>query len=99
MQQNNTTQPPSLIGTPRDYSSDLYRVYFEVGEFKNSARKILREFLGGDASGSMTELAHGYEVELPIQCVPDILRQLVEANIAVYQIVRYEKINGAWQSR
>lgn len=99
MQQTGTTQPPSPIGTPRDYTSGLYRVYFEVGEFKNSANKILKEFLGPDACGSITELTHGYEVELPIQCVPDIVRELVQANIAVYQVVRFAKINGTWQNR
>ncbi len=44
----------------------------------------------------MIVLAHGYETELPIQCVPDIVRLLSAENIAVYQVVRYAKTNRVW---
>jgi hypothetical protein len=44
----------------------------------------------------MIVLAHGYETELPIQCVPDLVRLLSAENIAVYQVVRYAKTNGVW---
>ena len=86
----------SWIGTPRDYTGDLYRVYFEVGEFENSAQKILSKYLGTDDPDKIIELAHGYEVELPIQCVPDIVKEFAQANIAVYQVIRYAKIIGIW---
>jgi len=39
----------------------------------------------------------GYELAIPIQCIPDIVRRLVDKNIAVYQIVRGERINESWQ--
>ncbi len=84
----------SQIGTPRDYTGDLYRVYFEIGEFENSAKNILSKFLGTDDPDKIIKLAHGYEVELPIQCVPDIVRELSQANIAVYQVIRYAKTAG-----
>ena len=87
----------SQIGTPRDYTGDLYRVYFEVGEFENSAQKILSKYLGTDDPDKIIKLAHGYEVELPIQCVPDIVRELAQANIAVYQVIRFAKIDGNWE--
>lgn len=88
--------PPqySPSGTPRDYTGDLYRVYFEVGEFEQSAQKILSKFMGTDDPDKIIKLAHGYEVELPIQCVPDIVRELAQTNIAVYQVVRYAKVEG-----
>lgn len=87
---------PSEIGTPRDYSSDTYRVYFEVPDPHGTALKIIADYLGADRAKSMIVLAHGYETELPIQCVPDIVRLLSAENIAVYQVVRYAKTNRVW---
>jgi hypothetical protein len=84
------------IGTPRDYSSDTYRVYFEVSDPHGTALKIITDFLGAHRTASMVVLAHGYETELPIQCVPDIVRMLSAENIAVYQVVRYAKSGGVW---
>jgi hypothetical protein len=37
-----------------------------------------------------------YEAELPIQCVPEIVKLLVAENIAVYQVVRYAKTTATW---
>jgi hypothetical protein len=84
------------IGTPSDYTSDLYRFYFEVGENRNAAKKIIIEFLGPENSNKLITLTHGYEIELAIQCVPDIVRKLVNENIAIYQVIRYAKVNGVW---
>jgi hypothetical protein len=86
----------SEIGTPLDYTSDVYRFYFEIGEHEEGAKKIILKYLGPEKSKSLIKLAHGYEVELPIQCVPDIVRELANVNIAVYQVVRYAKTNGIW---
>lgn len=38
-----------------------------------------------------TVLPYGYECELAIQCVPDIVCELAKENIAVYQVIRYAK--------
>jgi hypothetical protein len=95
----NDADPPyesSEIGTPRDYGSDMYRVYFEVSDPQGTAGKIIAAFVGEQRAASMIVLAHGYETELPIQCVPDIVRMLSAKNIAVYQVVRYAKTNGVW---
>ncbi len=59
----------SEIGTPLDYTDDLYRFYFEVGENNGIAKNIIANFLGEAHSKSMITLQHGYEIELPIQCV------------------------------
>lgn len=84
------------IGTPKDYSNDLYFFYFEVGEFNEHALKIIREYLGPERMKHLRSLPHGYEFELPIQCVPDLVQRLVNQNVALYQVVRYAKSNKTW---
>ena len=42
-------------------------------------------------------LTHGFEMDLPIQSVPDLIRILSGESIAIYQVVRYAKVDGAWQ--
>ncbi len=84
------------IGTPLDYTSDVYRVYFEVPDPNGTARKIIAEFVGGRRAENILKLAHGYEIGMPIQCVPDLIRLLNAENIAVYQVVRYAKTNEVW---
>jgi len=87
----------SEIGTPRDYTEDVYKVYFEVGEYNERALNILAAYLGEDKAHGIIQLAHGYEVDIPIQCVPDIARLLCDGGIAVYQIVRYAKTDSKWR--
>jgi hypothetical protein len=86
----------SMRGTPRDYSSDMYRVYFEVGEHEELAKKIIEDYLGPERSKTLIALPYGYECELAIQCVPDIVALLAKSNIGVYQVVRYAKISDVW---
>ena len=57
---------------------------------------ILSEYLGEHKARSITRLAHGYELELPIQCVPDLVLLLCKRHIAVYQVVRYAKTDRTW---
>jgi len=83
--------PSVIAGTPRDYSEDLYRVYFEVGEYEDMALKVLLEFLTEEGIRSLNKQAFGYDVLLPIQVVPEVVRALITANIAVYQVVRQDK--------
>ena len=84
------------IGPPLDYTSDLYRFYFEVGEYNGIAQKIIANFLGENRFKSVIKLKHGYEIELPMQCVPDLTAELVKANVGIYQIVRYAKLDKIW---
>ena len=91
-------RPPyetSEIGTPRDYTDDLYRYYFEVGEVDGRAERILREYLGEARSASLNRLSYGFELVAPLQSAPDLVRRLAQQNIAVYQVVRYAKVAGA----
>jgi hypothetical protein len=97
---NNEADPPYEtleIGTPLDYTSDVYRVYFEVREHDGIVLGILTDFVGEDRAKGIIQLAHGYDIELPIQCVPDVLGLLCKENIAVYQVVRYAKSNITWE--
>jgi hypothetical protein len=90
-----------VVGTPKDYTEDLYRVYFEVGEYGNLARDVMTQFLlsrSGDVSGdasspiSLREHAYGYEVDIPLQVVPEIVRALAAENVAIYQVIRINKL-------
>ncbi len=83
-------------GTPLDYTSELYKVYFEVRENNGIVLKMLTEFLGEEKASCINTLAHGYELELPIQVIPEVVKVLSQNNIAVYQVVRYAKTNRTW---
>jgi len=83
-------------GTPEDYSSDVYKIYFEVAEWKGAALSILESYLGPTHSKTIIQLAFGYEVSMPIQSVPDVIRLLNEKNIAIYQVIRGEKTELIW---
>ena len=84
------------IGTPADYTSDMYRFYFEVAEYEQTALKIIENYLGEERSALLVKRDHGYELELAIQCVPDLTSELVNGDVGVYQIVRYAKTKNSW---
>ena len=86
----------SFSGTPRDYSDDLHRVYFEVGEHEGIAGRVIADYLGPLRSQSLVTLPHGYECDLPVQAVPDVVRALSRENIGVYQVVRIARVAGRW---
>jgi len=97
---SNNADPPyetSEIGTPLDYTEDLYRFYFEIRDTNGVAERTLNNFLGGEHAKRLHRLTHGFEMDLPIQSVPDLIRILSGENIAIYQVVRYAKVGGAWQ--
>lgn len=96
-----TAHWPSLetlkIGTPLDYTEDLYRFYFEIRDVDGSVEQLLRECLGTPHAAQLQRLTHGFELVLPKQGVPDIVSLLTRDNVAVYQIVRYAKVGGSWR--
>ena len=98
MNSSQETHPsdPQVQGTPLDYSSAMYRVYFEVGEHQGMAGQAIEAYLGPERARNLTALPYGYECELAIQIVPDIVRELAKRNIAVYQVVRYAKTKNVW---
>lgn len=97
---SNNADPPyetSRIGTPLDYTEDLYRFYFEIRDVNDAAERVLNGFLRSVHAQRLHRLTHGFEIDLPIQCVPDIIRLLSGEDVAIYQVVRYAKVDGAWQ--
>jgi hypothetical protein len=84
-------------GTLRDYSEDMYKVYFEIGELEQVGLNILTSFVGDSHSKHIFHLEFGYELAIPIQCIPEIVRLLSQKNIAIFQIVRGEKIEEKWR--
>ena len=99
MTKSRDAQPPfeaSPAGTPLDYSEDLYRFYVETADVGATPERVLRNFLGPRHARLLQQLAHGFEFVAPIQCAPDIVRLLTLENVAVYQIVRQEKVDGKW---
>jgi len=78
-------------GTLRDYSDDMYNIYFEIGEHQGVGLAILTRFVGELHSNLILPLEFGYEVTMPIQCVPEVVKLLNEENIAIYQIIRGKK--------
>ena len=92
--------PPSegsVIATPLDYSEELYRFYLETVDVDGTAERVLASLLGPRHAKRLHRLAHGFEFVAPIQCAPDLIRLLTRENIAVYQLVRQAKVEGAWR--
>jgi hypothetical protein len=91
----NSDQGTCITGTPRDYSEDLYRFYLEIADPDRVAKKILIGFLGSQNARFLVDVEHGYELCMPIQCAPEIVR-LLSDKVAVYQLVRLDRAAGKW---
>jgi len=87
---NTTPCKTDDIATPKDYTSDYYKFYFELMDYKNIAYEILLLF----TNDKIIKLSYGYEVILNIQMIPDIVKEIASKNIAIYQIIRYAKIKS-----
>jgi hypothetical protein len=85
------------MGTPRDYSEDMYHFYFELIDHGGVAKELISGFLGERHSRSLTTVPFGYVFDMPIQCAPDLMRLLTRENIAVYQMIRLAKTAGVWR--
>jgi hypothetical protein len=88
----------SNMGTPRDYSEDMYHFYFELIDHGGVAKKLISNFLGEQHSRGLTTASCGYEFDMPIQCAPDLIKLLARENIGIYQVVRLAKTAGIWRS-
>ncbi|MET0655950.1 MAG: hypothetical protein ABWY94_10320 [Pseudoxanthomonas sp.] len=92
---------PEESGTLRDYTDDLYRVYFELGESGNLAADAMKRLLISRVQGisvpsftpaSIVQKGDGYEVDIPMQIIPELVRDLAMHNVAVYQVIRVNKL-------
>jgi hypothetical protein len=74
----------SDIGTPRDYSEDMYRFYLELADRGPATRRLIEAFLPPQHASRIVELEHGFELKMPVQCAPDLVRHLASQNVAIY---------------
>lgn len=70
-------------GTPFDYSDDKISVYFEI-EDKTNAIKVLKDI---PFINSIEDLEYGLRIEIAIQQIPEIIRDLSTKNIAIYAVI------------
>ena len=83
-------------GNLTDYSHTLYLVYFEVAEVNSIAQQVILQHIGADRESSLKKVDFGYEVALPVQVIPEIVRDMSAQGVAVYQVVRKGKLEGLW---
>ncbi|WP_272699648.1 hypothetical protein [Desulfovibrio sp. Fe33] len=70
-----------------DYSDRLFEVGFEVADYKENALRIIRSHCNfGFPEPEKSDRT--YTVIIPMQIIPEVIRSLCEANIAVYGITR-----------
>ncbi|MEY3359504.1 MAG: hypothetical protein RLZZ537_1219 [Pseudomonadota bacterium] len=99
------SQPSSTAGTPRDYSDQLYRVVFEIGEHEGLGKRIIMDYLTANGhrvdpqSYLLQTTPYGYELEIPMQVIPEIIQALNREKVAVYQVVRIAGPYGSWLSK
>jgi len=86
-----------FVGTPRDYSEQLYRFYIEVPDIDGKVAALLRVFLGVAHEEHMVKRTHGFELDLPMQRAPELVRELSQLNHAIYQIVRGPKVDRPYR--
>ena len=77
----------SVAHTPEDYTERVYRVYFEVMDVDGKAESIIASY----SQELPLKKAFGYEANVAMQMIPEIVRRIAAENIAVYQIVRLQK--------
>ena len=87
----------TTMGTPLDYSESVYRFYLEVADCRAATRRLIEEFLPQHHAERIVDLDYGFELEMPIQSAPDLVRILSNENIAVYQLVRLAKTKKRWK--
>ena len=73
-----------LRGTPFDYYDDKHSVYFEVADKKNTL-EVLQNI---DFVDIIEDEKYGFTVHIAIQQIPEIVRELESANIAIYGVER-----------
>jgi hypothetical protein len=75
-------------GTPLDYSEDKIVVYLEVVN-KIGMRAAMEHIHFADI---IEELESGFSMEMAIQQIPELIKCLVQENIAIYAVVRENNV-------
>ena len=88
------------IAAPRERSSDLYRVYFEVGDH-GVAREVIVGFLTARShddrrfpfsTALLRKYRQGYEVGVSMKLIPQLVRELATHDVAVYQVACIDRL-------
>lgn len=99
MMQSMAEARPADVGTPRDYSEDMYRFHLELADCGDATRHLVEEFLPQHHAIRIATLEYGFELEMPIQCAPDLVRYLTSKRVAIYQLVRLGRTNSYWREQ
>lgn len=77
---------------------------FEIGEFEGLGKGIIERYLASNGHRADTKsyllrtVQYGYELEIPMQVIPEIIQALSRERVAVYQVVRTTGPYGNWLS-
>jgi hypothetical protein len=80
-------------------------VVFEIGEHEGLGKRIIMDYLTANGhrvdpqSYLLQTTPYGYELEIPMQVIPEIIQALNREKVAVYQVVRIAGPYGSWLSK
>lgn len=76
-------------GTPFDYSDDKITVYFEI--VKHPIYTKILESFDFIENFEIKYLEHGFEVEIAIQNIPQVISYLTENKVPIYAVIPKSK--------
>lgn len=94
MENNDYDFLQNKIGSPLEYSENIYLVYIEVFKTTDEIHEIISKH-----SKIVQELEFGYLCEVHMQGIPEIARSLSLKNHAVYQMVRLVRLNKSLDNK
>ena len=76
-------------GTPLDYSDERIAVYFEIVKYPIYIKTLERlDFI---ENFDINYLAHGFEVNIAIQQIPEVISYLTENKVPIYAVIPKSK--------
>lgn len=72
-----------IEGLPLNYSDDKISVYLEVAD-KQTTKKFLKNL---DFISKIKELTYGFEIQIAIQQIPEVIHYLSRKNMAIYAVI------------
>jgi hypothetical protein len=77
----------------------MYRLYLELADCGDATRHLVEDFLPQDHAIRAAKLEYGFELEMPIQCAPDLVRYLTSKRVAIYRLVRLGRTKSCWREQ
>ncbi|MCD6543963.1 MAG: hypothetical protein J7K34_05595 [Flavobacteriaceae bacterium] len=75
--------------TPKDYTDNKIKVYFEVADIDNCLKTIHQSDFAFSLE-NVEKVNYGFMIIIANQVIPEILRVLLHKNQAVYQVKRMD---------